>query len=105
MQEYTLHTTCVTAQPDDLDAMLESGRQIKRASFMARVSARELQRFFPQYRWYGIPDSSLNMMHDYHVTYWSGMWRGKRCYYLIHSAIEYIFTKERRNADDIQGTA
>lgn len=36
----------------------------------------------------------LTLKGDWHITYHRSKFKGKRCYYLCHSSIEYIFIEE-----------
>ena len=36
----------------------------------------------------------LTIKNDWHIYYYKSIYRGKKCYYLRHSSIEYIFLKE-----------
>lgn len=36
----------------------------------------------------------LTLRNDWHVAYYRSKFRGKRCYYIRHSAIEYIWLEE-----------
>lgn len=38
----------------------------------------------------------LTLGRDYHVSFYRSHWRGKPCYYMEHSAIEYVFLQEVR---------
>jgi hypothetical protein len=38
-------------------------------------------------------ERGLRLKDDYHVSYHKGTFRGRRCFYIVHSAIEYIWTR------------
>jgi hypothetical protein len=37
----------------------------------------------------------LTLKTDYHVSFYRSKYQGKRCYFIKHSCIEYIYTKRR----------
>ena len=41
----------------------------------------------------GYSKNGLALSRDYHVRYYKSFYKGVACYYVCHSAIEYIFTK------------
>lgn len=94
MSAYTYETCCVNMSRDDvpdLDAMIEAGRSISYDTFTRHVSTRELAQCFPFYNW--DRQGGLHMRNDWAIRYYRSTFRGQTCYYLVHSAIEYIFTK------------
>lgn len=67
--------------------MIDSGRSISRSTFTRNVDPcerREVERGLGY-------DPSFRITQDYHVGYRSGLLHGKRVYWIIHSAIEYVF--------------
>lgn len=41
-----------------------------------------------------IRGSGLLLRNDWHVRYYRSAWKGRPCYYAVHSAIEYIWVQE-----------
>lgn len=41
-------------------------------------------------------EKGLRMTKDWHIRFYKSTWKGEECYYLKHSAIEYIFTRPAR---------
>jgi hypothetical protein len=39
------------------------------------------------------PSQGLTLKNDWHVSYHRSKYRGRRCYYVRHSSIEYIFVE------------
>lgn len=84
---------CVGWPPRDVHApgglvdMINSGRSISRATFTRKVDPvdrREVERALGY-------DHHFRITQDFHVDYQSGRLRGKRAYWIKHSAIEYVF--------------
>lgn len=97
-------TCCVAmgmAKVDDLNAMIAAGRPVTYMTFTQHVAREDLVRVFDHYEW-GYRTDGLRMKNDYHVAYFRSIYQGQRCYYLVHSAIEYIFTEPggQPSADD-----
>jgi 8-oxo-dGTP pyrophosphatase MutT (NUDIX family) len=71
--------------------MTERSRDISYAALLGAVGRKGLAEVFPSYDWSRRP-MDLTMQKDYHVRYYRSVWRGIPCVYVVHSAIEYIFT-------------
>ena len=90
---YTYLTNCTEtplSEVEDLEDMIEDAREIKYITFMKYVWYLELKRIFPQYC--HRKDQGLTLKNDWHVRYFRSWYKGQRCVYIVHSAIEYIFT-------------
>lgn len=84
-------TSCVDvplSKVQDLFDMMDRARDVSFATFARRT------------RWQSIAASlgcavgsqkGLHLKDDYHVSFKRSTWRGRPCYYLDHSRIEYIF--------------
>lgn len=83
----TYLTNCVSPDGESINDMVDRARQIKYETFLRHVSAFEVNNIFPIYK-----DSGMHIKRDYHVTFWSSVFRGERCAFVCHSCIEYIFT-------------
>ena len=73
----------------ELIDLVDSGRPISRETFKRRTEPedrRDLERSLG-YR------SGMKIEQDWHVRYFSGRLKGRRCYYMVHSAIEHVFAK------------
>lgn len=83
-QKAQYSTCCVDARGDDIEAMRDDAREITLSTFRKRADCREWEesagygRHFPLAR-------------DYHVRFFKSRYLGRPCYYVVHSAIEYIF--------------
>jgi hypothetical protein len=83
--------------------MAEHARQITWATFRKNVPLNEIRQRFPDYSYRGEMYNpytgeltiGFHLKDDWAVSFWSGRYRGERCYYVAHSGIEYIWTKRR----------
>lgn len=86
-------TSCVELTTRDLDAlhgMVDCGRQVSYRTARDHIGRDVLASVFPDYKWTRTP-GGLSMRHDWHVGYFRSVFRGRPVYYVVHSAIEYIF--------------
>jgi hypothetical protein len=93
---YTFYSDCVgwPGKVEDLHDMIDSGKQIERRTFLKHVDRAELRQIETAMGYMQHPSQGLTMAADWHVDYQRGTLRGRRCYFFVHSAIEYVFTKE-----------
>ena len=85
----TFEISCVSADGDDINEMCDAARQITLATFKRKVDWQD----WAQQMGY---DKHLPVHRDWHVAYFKSRYRGRKCYYAVHSAIEYVFTKGGR---------
>lgn len=94
MKKHTYFNSCVNWDASDVHAegglcdMIDAGRDITRRTFTRRVdreSRIELERAF------GYSRESLTMARDWAVNYRKSKLHGQTVYYIVHSAIEYVF--------------
>jgi hypothetical protein len=90
-----LHVTCVEANGEEIAAMIDRSREISFATFKRRCNWVPVAKSMgyqvgPRTRqnrtW-------LRLDEDYHVRFYKSVYQGKPCYYMDHSAIEYVFMK------------
>jgi len=86
MKEYLINSVSSTAEL--IDTMVDNAKQIEANTFFKQVSLKEVNEMFG-YNRYGKQLSSIKK--DYHVAYFKGKYENQECYYLVHSAIEYIY--------------
>ncbi len=79
-------TCCVTSTARLIDSMVESARQITCKTFLARVNI-DVEAFG-----YVRRGAGLKLCDDWAVSFHKSIYNGKPCYYMCHSAIEYIYT-------------
>jgi len=88
MKEYTYLTCCVNSTAELIDDMVDNSTEITAETFFKHVSLKEVNDMFG----YTLNSKQLNSIKkDYHVAYFKGTYDNQKCYYLVHSAIEYIF--------------
>lgn len=83
-------TCCVGLAMRDvgaLNAMTEAAQEVTLATFRRRCDTRAWE----AHMGYERSRHGLALSRDWHVTYHRSQWKGRRCYYARHSAIEYIF--------------
>jgi hypothetical protein len=86
---YDFATTCVNSTADLIIDMVDRAREVTWRTFARHVPRHELRAFFP-----GPPA----LERDYHVRFYSSRFKGRRCYFLVHSAIEYVWTESEAHA-------
>jgi hypothetical protein len=81
--------------------MTEDPLQITWDTFRKHVPVDEVQRIFPSYSYQretynhvGELTIGFHIKDDWAVGFFRSRYRGKRCYYISHSGIEYIFIQE-----------
>lgn len=84
--DYQFVTSCVSAKGEDIQEMIDNSRPVKWETFYNYIRPSIVQELFPTYK-----NSSLNIEDDYAVTVHKSKYRGKRCYYICWSAIEFVF--------------
>jgi hypothetical protein len=89
MTRYAFETTCVNSTADLILDMVDQAHEVTWRTFTRHVLHHELRAFFP-----GPPA----LERDYHVRFYSSRFAGRRCYFLVHSAIEYIWTEAEEEA-------
>ena len=83
MNSYVFTTTCVTSKADLILDMVDHAREVTWRTFTRHVARHELRAFFP-----GPPALERD-----HVRFYLSRFNGQRCYFLVHSAIEYVWTE------------
>jgi len=89
MTGYVFTTTCVNSTADLILDMVDRAREVTWQTFTRHVPRHELRVFFP-----GPPA----LERDYHVRFYSSRFNGRRCCFLVHSAIEYVWTEAEEEA-------
>ncbi len=95
MKLFKYETCCVNAKGKDIQVMVEQNRDITYRTFFKYVSLDDVLEVFEGY----VKDSrkGLTLKNDWAVSYSKSLYQGRPCYYINHSMIEYIFTKEGRD--------
>lgn len=89
MNRYAFTTTCVSSRADLILDMVDQAREVTWTTFTRYVHRHQLRALFP-----GPPA----LERDYHVRFYSSRFKGRRCYFLVHSAIEYVWTEAEEEA-------
>lgn len=88
---YEYETCCVNSTAELINALTENARQITWTTFRRHVSWEHVRELFPFYSYRG--EDGLHIKDDWAVSFWKSCYDGRPCYYITHSAIEYIFTE------------
>lgn len=88
-KQYFYHTCCVNAAAEDINAMVDAAHRVTYNTML-----RNCEGFLA---WaarlgYGRGGFGLHIKDDWAVTFWKSRYRGRRCYFVSWSAIEYIWT-------------
>ena len=83
---FEYHTCCVNSTAELINDMVDNSREITADTFFRHVSLRGVN---DQFGYTGTCIPSIKK--DWHVAYYKSTYEGKKCYYLVHSAIEYIY--------------
>lgn len=88
-QEFHYITCCVNANGDDINAMVDLAREVSYRTIRRRCA--DLGEWA---RSMGYCRGGLTLKNDWAVSYYKSTYRKQPCYYILHSAIEYIFTRQ-----------
>ena len=106
---YHYETCCVSADGGDISDMVDQAQDVSYAQFMRNVSISEIFQSGIGYGYYWTPAQAvvagvdyqevarnrpLTLKKDWHVSYHRSTYQGKPCYFMVHSAIEYVFVKD-----------
>ena len=86
-KSYIFETDCVSANGEDITKMVDQAREITWETIRRRVGAKTIHEVLNQ--------NAPSLKDDYAVSFWKSVYRGMHCYYIEHSAIEYVFTEFR----------
>lgn len=93
---YHYRTCCVNATGRDINDMVDACRDISYRTFRRHCEGVDAWAVGMGYAAH--PSRGLTLSADWHVSYHKSRYRGKPCYYLRHSAIEYIWVKQESQA-------
>lgn len=92
MNKFRYETCCVEATGRNINDMVhhDNQRDITYGTFVKKIGGvGEVNQLCD-----GLYGRHFPLKNDHYVTYASSYYRGRRCVYMTHSAIEYIFTEE-----------
>lgn len=81
---------------EDIDAlceMVDTAQDISLSTFMKHVPLNLLAKLFPSYTWGPGRREGLRFKDDWAISFHRSFFKGKRCYFVKWSAIEFIFTQ------------
>ena len=93
---YQFYSSCVSTPESEvptLHRMIDDAIDITRKTFLQHVNRPEFAEMELEMGYCAHPSQGLTMAADWHVSYHRSHWKGVRCYYFRHSAIEYYFLK------------
>jgi hypothetical protein len=90
-KEYHYNTNCVNSNGRDIQRMTDNSVAVTYDTFLKHCEG--VQEVAAQLGYAGHPRAGLTLKQDWHVGYYRSTFRGKPCYYMVWSAIEYIWTK------------
>lgn len=98
---YIYKTDCTHAKGHDIREMLDLAREITWETFRKHVHWADVKEIFPDYSYKGEKSNEYRVLtigfhikDDWAVSFWKSKYRGVPCYFITHSGIEYIWTKE-----------
>lgn len=104
--KFVLHTRCVDEYTDThvqrLDQMTSKGREISADSFFRHVDLKQLSAQMG-YGYGRQAGQALRLKKDRCVRFFMSHWRGRRCYYMVWSAIEHVFLSRADHRELSQG--
>lgn len=83
--KYTYLTCCVNAEGEKINDMVDKAQEVTLRTMKKRCDITELE----EHLGYG---KHFRLNKDWHVRYYKSTYDGKKCYFMDHSCIEYIFT-------------
>lgn len=82
--KYTYLICCVDADGKKISSMVDNARQVTLRTIRKRCDIAELEESLG----YG---KHFRLDKDWHVRYYKSIYDGKKCYFINHSCIEYVF--------------
>lgn len=96
---FQYHTCCVKSTAEAIDAMVDAAKKITYRTMLINcpdlLDWAESMGYVRDGRERDLQGRRvLTLLKDWYVHYYYSQYRGRPCYYLVHSAIEYIFVQE-----------
>ena len=91
-------TNCVNSTGKSVNDMKDHHleRSITRRTFLQKVEKEDLKQLEADLGYESHPRQGLTAAGDWHISYHKSFYKGEPCVYMVHSAIEYIFTETGR---------
>lgn len=96
MKLYHFETCCVYSTAELINDMVDRAIDITWKTFCKHVGVDSVRDLFPDYSYTCGERKTTCGFHikdDWAVSFHRSKYNGKKCYYLVHSGIEYIFTE------------
>lgn len=91
MKLFTYTTCCVNSAAEAIHAMVDSARDVSLATIRRHCAG--LDEWARQMSYAVGSERGLHLKDDWAVSFHKSHYKGKPCYYIRHSAIEYIWTR------------
>ncbi len=92
MRNFVFITDCVSSTGEKINAMKDKSIDVSYKTFFRHVDWKTVSKMLG----YDLhPSQGLTLKNDWHVSYHKSEYDGRPCYYLVWSAIEYVFCKEK----------
>lgn len=88
---------CVDLKGRDITEMCDKATEVSYQTIRKRLG-KALMEFAESMGYETSPGGSrrgIFLSNDYHVRYYKSRYKGKPCYYIYHSCIEYVFIKKQ----------
>ena len=90
---YYYETCCVSSTARAIDSMVDQAKEVTLAT--VRRNCPGLQEWETQMGYdTGHERGGLRLKDDWHVRYYKSKYKSRPCYYIVHSAIEHIWTEQ-----------
>ena len=93
MIKFYLSENCVSAKGELIRTMVDCSVDVSYSTI--RKHCVDLKEFEESLGYVRNPKKGLTIWDDYAVSFHRSKYKGKRCYYIVHSAIEYIWMSEK----------
>ena len=88
-RHYHYATCCIHSTAEAINAMQVKAVEVTYRTFRRRCHG--LDAWARQMGYAVAAESGLHLKNDWAICFYRSTYRGRKCYYLVHSAIEYIW--------------
>ena len=97
---FQFETTCINSTAEAIWDMTDNDKEVTWKTFVKHVPLASIKDIFPMYSYRGEmynPDTGelkigFHIKDDWAVRFAKSRYKGKPCYFIQHSAIEYVWT-------------
>lgn len=89
---YEYHICCINSTADAIHKMVDAAIDVTYRTMLKHCPG--LLKWAREMGYEVDPRKGLTLKNDWHVSYHRSKYRGRRCYYVRHSSIEYIFVEQ-----------